>query len=543
MSIRLNNLSRIASQEIVRRQKEGLIAIDAIKYPSGLYEYCPHKPSPQQQAFLDCEAKEVLYGGAAGGGKTDALIMDSLHGVNNPRYSALILRRTCERLVKTGSVMDRAAEWLSRFPKVTFNRSRRKFTFPSGAVLSFGYLDHKDDRLQYQSAEYQFIGFDELTEFDLHNDEDNAWEFMMSRLRATKDIDVPLKMRGATNPGGPGHSWVKGKFITPECQEALDAGMHGVFHVGSNQKEIDGKIRAFIPAKIDDNVALKVEEYKENLEQLSPIVRARLLDGDWSVQENSLINPKKFKYYEVRNSRYHTLGKRNEYAVEIDTCNRFATVDTAGTTSKDIKRGRESGCYSVMAVWDYDRSTDRLYLVYVMRNRDPFVELCKSISLKSQLYGVSCVYIEKAHFGDAVHDVLEKDMSVRSELLSKMRMPKGFDKTDPAKVKRATALLNRFEKGGIYFPESAAWLRDYESELMTWTGDPDEDADQIDVSSYAAMQVADQVPISMQLSPYGGQGMFDQLVPEFMDSSSNITELESDVFATAFDGNHFIGMN
>jgi len=532
---------QIAEQEVQRRVKQGIIPIDTAVYPSGLDTYCPHKPSPQQQAFLDCDAKEAMYGGAAGGGKTDALLMDALVGVNHPRYSALILRRTCSRLEKPGSIMNRMYEWMSRHPKVVFNRSRRRFTFPSGAVISFGYLEHLDDRFQYQSAEYQYIAFDELTEFTLRNDEENPWEFMFSRLRATEDINMPTKMRAATNPGGIGHTWVKNRFITPDCQKALDAGVHGVIYVGDDDEMVKSKQRAFIPAKIEDNVALKVDEYKQHLERLSPIVRRRLLHGDWSVQEASLFDPKKFKYYYVNGEHYKVAGKRQEMPTQIASCNRFATVDTAGTTPEHVKRGKEAGCYSVMAVWDYCRDNDKLYLVYVMRNREPFVDLCKSITRKAQAYGVSCVYIEKAHFGDAVHNVLEKDMSVRSELLSKMRYPKGFDKTDPAKVKRATALLNRFERGGIYFPESAPWLQAYESELMTWTGDPEEESDQIDVSSYAAMQVEEQIPISMQLAPMGGMGMFDQLVPQYLDSNTT-SEMESDVFSTAFDGDCFIGL-
>jgi len=538
---RVNRLLLAAQQEKQVRVRDGDAASDRTVYPSGTMMYCPHRPSVQQQKFLDCQAREVLYGGACAGGKTDALLMDALDGVMHPKYSALILRRSFQRLSKPGSIMNRLAEWLSKYPEVLFNRTDHTFTFPSGAVITFGYLDSLDDRLQYQSAEYQFIGFDELTEFNLPSSEYNPYLFMLSRLRKTDDITIRLKMRSATNPGGPGHTWVKNRFITPACEDALESGLHDTIYVGSNDEEVKDEIRAFIPAKLEDNVALEAEEYKRNLEELPPIVRARLLHGDWTVQEDSLFDPKDFRYYTTRGNDYLTLNMKHPYRTAIDGCRRFGVLDTAGTTPSEIKRGTDNSCWSALGIFDYDATENLLYLVHVWRNRERFNELCSSITRKSQAFGCSCVYIEKAHFGDAVHDVMQRDGSVRTELLSRMKMPKGFQETDPAKVKRATAAFKRLDKGLLFFPESASWLHDYTSELMSWTGDPNEEADQIDITSYACMLVEKAIPVTMSLGAASGQGMFDDLVPQFLDQP--IMETGPQVFDTVFGGDHNIGFN
>jgi hypothetical protein len=124
--------------------------------------FIPHKPPPKQAEFLLKAEREALYGRAAGGGKSDALLMGALQWVEVPSYSALLLRRTYSDLAKAGALMDRAKEWLYH----TAARPKdggKKWVFPSGATLEFGYLDAETDKYQYQSAEYQYIAFDELT--------------------------------------------------------------------------------------------------------------------------------------------------------------------------------------------------------------------------------------------------------------------------------------------------------------------------------------------------------------------------------------------
>ena len=119
-----------------------------------LNEYIAHKPFSKQMAFLMLPHVEAFYGGAAGPGKSDALLMAALQYVDVSGYAALLLRRTYADLSRPGALMDRAREWLAGTDAI-WNGARHTWRFPSGAQLAFGYLEHDGDELQYQSAEFQ----------------------------------------------------------------------------------------------------------------------------------------------------------------------------------------------------------------------------------------------------------------------------------------------------------------------------------------------------------------------------------------------------
>jgi hypothetical protein len=177
--------------------------------------------------------------------------------VDVPGYAALLLRRTYAELSLPGALMFRAQEWLGG-TDARWNEQRHTWTFPSGATLTFGYLENSHDVTRYQSAEFQFIGFDELTHFS-----QEAYTYVaFSRRRRTVDLPVPNRVRSASNPGGIGHAWVRDRFIT-------------------NRK--DGVV--FIPAKVRDNPGLVADEYEESLAELPEMTRRQLMDGDWSAFE------------------------------------------------------------------------------------------------------------------------------------------------------------------------------------------------------------------------------------------------------------------
>jgi len=204
--------------------------------------------------MLTC--REALYGGAAGGGKSDALLMGALQFVDVPHYSAILFRRTYNDLALPGALMDRAIEWLGG-TQAHWNSMKHIWTFPSKATLTFGNLEHSQDRFRYQSAEFQYIGFDELTQFLLLQ-----YRYLFSRLRRLEGMYVPLRMRSASNPGNIGHDWVKRRFLT-------EGSKYG---------------RPFIKALLGDNANLDREKYVESLNQLDPITRRQYLDGDWTAK-------------------------------------------------------------------------------------------------------------------------------------------------------------------------------------------------------------------------------------------------------------------
>lgn len=240
--------------------------------------YIPHSPTTRQKLFLELDnEREVFYGGAAGGGKSDALLMAALEYVHVPGYAALLLRKTYVDLARPGALMDRARQWLSDTP-AKWDEKNKKWTFPSGATLTFGYLEVENDKFKYQSSEFQFVGFDELTHFSL-----TQYTYLFSRLRRLKGVNIPIRMRSGSNPGGYGGLWVKERFI-PEGFTAEDAIPEKVWEKDFVDEETGkpGK-RFFVPARLDDNPHLDQAEYEESLSNLDSITRAQLRRGDWSI--------------------------------------------------------------------------------------------------------------------------------------------------------------------------------------------------------------------------------------------------------------------
>jgi hypothetical protein len=227
-----------------------------------------HPNEGPQTEFLAAGEKDVLYGGAAGGGKSFAMIVDPLRFCHFKEHRALIIRRSMPELRE---MIDKSRElYPQAFPGAKFREVEKLWNFPSGAKVEFGFLERDADVYRYQGQAYSWIGFDEIT----HLPTEFAWNYLASRLRTTNP-EIQTYLRCTANPGGVGAHWVKKRYIEPSDSNKS--------FIGS-----DGLSRKFIPAKLADNPYLAEDGvYEQMLKSLPPIQRRQLLEGNWDVAEGA----------------------------------------------------------------------------------------------------------------------------------------------------------------------------------------------------------------------------------------------------------------
>ncbi len=227
-----------------------------------------HPNEGPQTDFLAADEKDVLYGGAAGGGKSYAMLVDPLRYAHKKAHRALILRRSMPELRE---MIDKSRElYPQAFPGAKFREVEKLWNFPSGAKIEFGFLERDADVYRYQGQAYSWIGFDEIT----HLPTEFSWNYLASRLRTT-DPEIKTYLRCTANPGGVGSQWVKKRYIEPEENNKSFVGT-------------DGLTRKFIPAKLADNPYLSEDGvYEQMLNSLPPIQRRQLLEGNWDVAEGA----------------------------------------------------------------------------------------------------------------------------------------------------------------------------------------------------------------------------------------------------------------
>lgn len=288
-----------------------------------------------QTRFLSLTCFEAGYGGAAGSGKSDAILIDAVRYVGRgygANYHALLLRRTYPELEK--SLIKRSKQLYPRLGG-KYNKVDHVWTFPGGEIVEFGHAQHEDDVHQYQGAAFQYVAFDELTSFTEYQ-----YLYLFSRCRSS--IGIKCRIRSTCNPGGEGHAWVFARFAPwldtrPEYDgvRAKPGEVLRILRKGDTERLVEkdtpgAKGRTFVPATLKDNPSLHADgEYEAGLQQLDRVTRAQLLDGDW------LIKPAAGLYFK---RAYFKFVERNLVPHEADRVrywDRAATEPSASNKDPD----------------------------------------------------------------------------------------------------------------------------------------------------------------------------------------------------------------
>ena len=387
--------------------------------------FISHRPFLQQIHFLALDDEEALYGGAAGGGKSQALLMAALQYVGDSDYSALLLRRTYRDLALPGALMDRAYEWLQG-TSAHWNNMDKVWTFPSGAKLSFGYLQHSKDKYQYQGAEFQFIGFDELTQFSFED-----YSYLYSRLRRLKNSRVPIRMRATSNPGGIGHEWVKERFIKGD--------------------------KVFVSSNYLNNPYLDSKSYSRSLDNLDNITRLQLKFGDWeAVPEGKLFQREWF----TRNTYngYDGIGEKVLFVIRF--------WDLAATLEEDPnKQGGPDWTVGALLIKGV---SERVYLEDITRFRldpdeaeDKIIQTCLA---DAQQYGRNKYKVRIEQEGGASAKYVINNFSKKLAGLD-------FDGSNMLrknKVDRARSFVGFIKHGNFKIKDGSVWLNEFLNEIASF---------------------------------------------------------------------------
>lgn len=397
-------------------------------------------PTPKQAIFLTRPEREGLFGGAAGGGKTVALLAFLLQYVDVPGYHGLGLRRTYSDLSLPGGLMDLAHQWLDG-TDARWNDKAKTWRFPSGATITFGYCQHPGDEMRYKGPEFQAIAWDELTEFLKEQ-----YEFLMTRLRRPKDVPVPLRVRCGSNPGGVGHAWVKEHFIQgrePDC--------------------------IFIPSLYLDNPHLDYDEYTASMVRINPILREQMLRGNWDIQaEGKLLKREWFPL-----GGFPRLCRRVRYwdmaATDEDARPKKRRTDPDYTVG--VLMGEAGGRYGILDVQRFRRSPGDV---------ETLIAQVAAMDGPGTVIGMEQ---EGGSSGKAVIDRYRRDV-LRGYAFY------GLPSTG-SKVVRAVPLASAAQHGDVVLApiyEDRAWLGEYLEEIALFPHSVHDD--QVDATSGAFLMLS-----------------------------------------------------
>lgn len=354
---------------------------------------------------------EALYGGAAGGGKSDCAIAEALRQVHIPHYRGLILRKTYPQL---SEMIDRSTEiYKPSFPKAKYNEQKHCWTFPSGAKIYFGAMQHTKDRTNYQGKRYDFIDFDELTHFTW-----DEYSYLFSRNRPNGP-GTRCYIRAQANPGGIGHGWVKERFITPAPpMTPIHEDVRITFPDGKTETRRQSRI--FVPSSVFDNKILMENdpEYITRLASLPEAEKKALLYGDWDSFSGQV-------FMEWRNNPDGYKMRRNTHVIKP-----FRVPE-----SWKIYRGFDFGYSKPFSVGWYAVDHDgRMYRI-------------------RELYGCTGtpndgVRWEPARIARKIKEIEKEDDNLRGKYVNGIADPSIFDES------RGESVAVMMEREGVYFEKA-----------------------------------------------------------------------------------------
>lgn len=393
------------------------------------------QPGPQTE-LLTCPVGDILFGGARGGGKTDALIGDWM--AQAARYGShargIIFRRSMAELDEVKTRMFEVYMPVG----ATFKASDRAFTMPGGAHLRLRYLEADEDAARYQGHGYTWMAFDEAGNWP----RPKPLDMLRACLRSVHGVPPRLILTG--NPGGPGHDWLKERYIDP-------ARPRTVFQAP------DGTMRVFIPSRLTDNAILMGKDpgYMDRLRASGPswLVKA-WLEGDWTASEQgNLFQREWWKFYDE--------APRPNWIVQ--------SIDSA------FKTGQEND-FSVVTTWGI--ATDGYYLLNVWRDRVEFPELKRQVRALAEAWGPRTILVEDKASGQSLIQELRRDT----------RLPIFPVKVDRDKVSRANSVTPLVEAGKVFLPKKAQWVQAYIDELAAFPNGAHDD--QVDSTTQALNHVS-----------------------------------------------------
>lgn len=393
----------------------------------------PWTPQPgPQTALLECSIFDVLYGGARGGGKTDGLLGDwASHAAQWGRHArGILFRRTYDEL---DEVMRRAEEIYSGYAR--YKASKFRWDFPNGATLKLRYLKRDQDASHYQGHSYTWAAIDEAGNFPNPDPIDK----ISATLRSPYGVEVALRM--SANPGGPGHLWIKQRY------------MDGHVPMQPFMDTQTGQWRVFIPSRLENNRLLLDNDpgYAKRLRGAGPPwLVAAWLNGDWNANpEGGIIKSAWFRRYTQ---------------IPVGASNCVHSWDTA-------YKADQINDYSVNTIWQLGRGENGYWLRDVFRQRLEYPSLKRAVISMAERDRPSAVLIEDKASGQSLIQELRQGTTLPIVPIE----PEGDKET------RMFTASAAYEAGLVHHPEKAPWLVDFEIELTTFPLAPH--ADQVDSTS------------------------------------------------------------